>query len=69
MYHFLPGAALGTTVLGTKLAAGGHGAAADAARAMLPVTGIAFGLYLAVAVGLLVTGVFLRLTGARSGKA
>lgn len=68
MYQAVPGAAAGTAVLGVQFAAA-EGAAGEAAarlaQATLPVTGIAFGLYLALALGLIVLGVLLRWVGTR----
>jgi hypothetical protein len=55
-----PGVGLGTGVLGTKIVSGTGGLAGRVADFMLPVTGIAFGLYLAVGLGLFVSGFLLR---------
>lgn len=55
------------TVGGGAAAAVGGGAIAGnpVAKAVLPFTGIAFGLYLAVALGLLLAGFVLTLLGRR----
>lgn len=54
------GVAVGASVAAT-------GAAGKAAGALLPFTGAAFGLYLIVAVCLIVTGFVLRRVAARRG--
>jgi hypothetical protein len=59
----IPGVTLGTTVLGTKFVAGTGGVAGGIAEGLLPVTGIAFGLYLAVGLGLVVAGFLMRRFG------
>lgn len=66
MYELAGGAAVGATVLGTQFAAtqATQPAVAAAAQATLPVTGIAFGLYVAVALTLIIIGFLLRRFGA-----
>ena len=65
MYELASGTALGATVLGTQIAATQSTvpAVAQAARATLPLTGIGFGMYVAVALTLIVLGFILKRTG------
>ena len=66
MYELASGTALGATVLGTQIAATKSSipAVAEAARVTLPLTGIGFGVYVAVALTLIVIGFLLRRSGA-----
>ncbi len=49
-------------VLGASLVAGSH-----VAKGVLPFTGIALGIYVAVGTGFVLTGLVLRILGARRG--
>ena len=54
------------TILGLTTAVGGAHAAIDKANgALLPFTGLAFGIYVAVAAGLILAGVFMRRLGSK----
>ena len=65
MYQLIPGAAAGATVLGLTIAADqvAPNPVAQAAQATLPFTGAAVGLYLVIAVGLLIAGFVMRHIG------
>ena len=58
-----PGIIIGGAAVGTGMAAN------KAANALLPFTGIAVGIYLALAVGLIVMGLALRTLGNSKKKA
>ena len=68
-FNAYSGAGLGTAVLGSQYVAGHveNNAVASSARFMMAATGFAFGLYVLLAVGLIVAGFVLRRAAATEG--
>ena len=66
MYQIIPGATVGTAVLGATVAADNvahPNAVVQAAQATLPFTGAAVGVYLVIAICLLLAGFIMRHIG------